>query len=752
MALFSLLFIDYSSSMAITGKFSRNGTDYVCRVSNQTYRLNDKVLKIYGKHLRVKVNGRESAYGNNDVTVFDASNMGNTLELVPTTIFHLFTKIREMRLEAINLVLLDKNSFKSCSNLKKVLFGKDNIRSIGASVFEPCVNLEVIEFNNNSIGTIDDDAFSGLKNLKVLTLNGNNLSYIKPELLNPLVALTTLTVTNNFIIKLHPDSFFGLRNLQLLNLQNNLINHLSNLLFRNKNSLRSVNLSNNSIATIERRLLENWPNHASLNLLSNQCINRTFGRIGSDALPMSDVVGAFKRCYQIDDDALKVLQLEKFKNATTSTTNNQTVVGVKTANESLSESSSDEEANLGNLTVVVGNLTRRVPISGSNKKTDSASFIKSERNPSKAHDQDTESEADDKAKRPFSKKANESSEYLNDSDDFDFGESDFDNKKQMLEDEEMEMENFGSSIEDGFNETQKVNVTGKIQHASTNFTKDHRGNNTKIHAPSNVTTKFTDVIRNVTNNISGFVGNVISKITSNTGKNATANTTANATVNATGSAPSNITSNIPSNFTHVKGSTFNKSSARINSTGRHHPTQSINDKFPNANATKLIPTNSTARPYLQPYEQADCRFYVNAKNEYTCVIKNARRMLKRINVKHLSGYTNENVTNVFFRNSSLLHVPRVVFDDFPHIKSLSLERCGIKSMDTDLFEVCGNLQFLDLSNNKINRVLGDSLKMCPMLEFVDLSNNPIDKMESNIFKCNPKLSLALGALKIISKP
>lgn len=750
-AFLSLLFIDLSSSAAITGKFSLNGTDYVCKASNQTYRLDDTVLKIFGKHLKMKMDGHEVVFGNDNVTIFDASNSKNYLQKIPTTILQLFTKIREMHLVSINLSILDRSSFKSCINLEKIKFGNDEIRSISASVFEPCINLKVIEFIENPIGQIDDGAFIGLSNLQVLIMKGNKLAYINPDLLKPLIGINTLTITNNLIVKLHPDLLLNMKNLQFLNLYNNEITHISSLLFRNKPHLEKVNFSNNSIATIDRRLLESWPNNAELDLISNQCINRAFGRIGSDDLPMSDVVGDFKQCYQSDDDVLKVVELERF-NIDDVTRGTDSVTKPST-NESLSESSSDESS--FRTPIVVANVSSSSSESESNETSSTLTFAevssddhdessKAEANvsssssesasstsftaegkkdvdssmvhkkgngssnetstattvegfinydegkSSKAHDENTDSESDDKAKSPDTTENNESSEDLNDSD-FDFGESDkadFETKNKTSTEKNSEDEDMD------------------VGHFS--FFSSEENSNDRLN--ENVTEKNS---------------------TSTSTQDTTSLETPNASFNTT-----------------IEPSTTSLSMTKKRKSNKQ---KILPTTFTNAFTTTET-TDTTNKPYLHSYEQADCRFYLSAKHEYTCVVRNARKTLKRINVNHIEGYTNDNVTVVFFRNSSLVNVPRVVIDDFPHIKSLSVEGCGIKTMDSELFEVCRNLQYLDISNNKIHRVLGDSLKMCPMLESVDLTNNPVEKIESNIFECNPKLNITLGALKIVSNP
>lgn len=78
-AILSLFLVDYSLSAAITGKFFVEDGDYICRVTGQNYEASDTELKVFGKHLRAKSDGREIVYKNDDVTLFDASYGHNRL-------------------------------------------------------------------------------------------------------------------------------------------------------------------------------------------------------------------------------------------------------------------------------------------------------------------------------------------------------------------------------------------------------------------------------------------------------------------------------------------------------------------------------------------------------------------------------------------------------------------------------------------------------------------------------------------------
>lgn len=174
----------------------------------------------------------------------------------------------------------------------------------------------------------------------------------------------------------------------------------------------------------------------------------------------------------------------------------------------------------------------------------------------------------------------------------------------------------------------------------------------------------------------------------------------------------------------------------------------------NATTTKKPKTSSSDQKVVTPInntkrEQAIARFYVNAKNEYCGVIKDATKFIKSVSVKHLTGFSNKNVTVIHFIQSKLINIPAIIMKTFPNVLKISATDCGIQVIDSDLLEECGKLKHLDLSKNKIRFLSGNSLQLCPALESIDLSKNHIETIESNIFQCNPKLQIKIDKLKII---
>lgn len=686
-ALFSLHLFELSSAASITGKFSKVGDDYICKAIGQSYGINDTILKIFGKHLKAKVNGSTVSFKNDHVTVFNASYLRNDIQRIPTKIFLIFLNLREMWMESTNLKIIDENSFESCDKLSTLVFGYDNIRSIGADVFKPCNNLEVLEFRQNIIDSIDDGAFNGLSKLKVLLLRGNKFEFITPELLRPLVALTELTISENPIATIHSDTFTNMRSLRILILNHNELTNLSSALFEAKPELESVDLSNNSISKIDAKLVTIWPNNAALDLRMNECVDKKFDDLKNNYKDLD-------QCFEVDEDLLKVLELEKPEDSdmvelekqddSDHSEDSKNCTGMfKCAAKSSSESSS------GSLEMTFGKNSTSTVAESLETTTDEIMMITNVTTTSPTPEAPQITNATSTS-RPTTEAVNI---FATGGDDSKPHDEDSGSDEKMASSEEETTSTTENKTRKSFNES-----------------------NDGVNEKGNETTTEGVVVAST---LDGSV-----KLTTST-----------QAVNFLTEARNQTQTKSPIVEEEAEASTF----------------QTFQTKFPlQSSSTDSSITSMTSKPYLHPYEQATCRFYVDAHGDYVCVITNAERTLKHLIINHIDGYTNSNVSVVFLLDSNLLNIPRVFFNEFRHLNSLSCKNCGIKSMDSELFEICGNLKHVDLSHNLIRRVDADCLKMCPMMETVDLTDNPVEKIESKIFECNPKLTITLGELKIAS--
>jgi Leucine-rich repeat (LRR) protein len=90
-------------------------------------------------------------------------------------------------------------------------------------------------------------------------------------------------------------------------------------------------------------------------------------------------------------------------------------------------------------------------------------------------------------------------------------------------------------------------------------------------------------------------------------------------------------------------------------------------------------------------------------------------------------------------------------DGLEVLETLSLDNCGIKNLDPNVFTNLPELNYISLINNPIS-ALPASLKLVPNLRTLDLSETNIDKLGKNIFKGYDNLvNLYLRAMSKIEK-
>jgi len=125
---------------------------------------------------------------------------------------------------------------------------------------------------------------------------------------------------------------------------------------------------------------------------------------------------------------------------------------------------------------------------------------------------------------------------------------------------------------------------------------------------------------------------------------------------------------------------------------------------------------------------------------YTCVLEKVDLVLTSIGGVHDAGFSNSDVTRVYFIDSELANVPRAVFDSFANIEFLSVAETHLSVINDNTFEVCGSkLKKLDASKNQITRIYETSLQNCSALEWLDLTGNAVEDLDRNLFQLDPTL-------------
>jgi len=160
----------------------------------------------------------------------------------------------------------------------------------------------------------------------------------------------------------------------------------------------------------------------------------------------------------------------------------------------------------------------------------------------------------------------------------------------------------------------------------------------------------------------------------------------------------------------------------------------------NWNAITTTTTSTTASGNSLCPSHKDCRFFLDERRRYTCVLERVDLALASIGGVHDVGFSNSDVTRVYFLDSELANVPRAVFDSFANVEFLSVAETHLSVISDDTFKVCGTkLKKLDASRNQITRIYETSLQKCSALEWLDLTGNAVEDLDRNLFQFDPTL-------------
>jgi Leucine-rich repeat (LRR) protein len=154
----------------------------------------------------------------------------------------------------------------------------------------------------------------------------------------------------------------------------------------------------------------------------------------------------------------------------------------------------------------------------------------------------------------------------------------------------------------------------------------------------------------------------------------------------------------------------------------------------------IFPTPpSTSVPLIQCATDKICRYYLDWNQTYVCVLDGAQGTVTSISGTHYLTFTDLDVKRVYFINSFLNLIPKLIFQKFPNLNYLHVSECGLNVINNQTLNECGKLEFLDASHNEINHVDETSLANCTMLKVIDLSGNPIDHVGGLLYKLDPAL-------------
>lgn len=633
-----------------------------------------------------KVYGRHLAgKKNSDVRVIDCANKENKFEVFPATLTQIFPNTEVLMLQNSGLTQLSPESFKFTPLVKIMMFANDNF-TIEAGVFRGSVSLEVLKFEEIDFSHTEPDVFNGADDLKILSMKKCKFNESNLSFLEPISSLSELYITQSSL--LHPPlkATQNMPLLKILDLSGNKLTYLHNDLVENKHFLDLLDLSENEINEIQRTLLEIWPNNAALNLDGNNCIKQNFGHMGTSELPLFDVVVHFMQCFhQSEDEENKTSESDEEE--VISKSQETTIIAKK-------GSVSDEKSGGSVSDEIISDEKDEISKEFEGVKVDVTNAPSKEEVVFEGTDSPFE----------FAKKTEQS------------GSSS----------EETESESGSDEVETTEATTTTTTVETTTEEAKTKKKKKKKKKNGE-------TTDMPATIESLTTQEFYSIADVPEE--------------PEFIVEA-----ENKTSEEAAVVIEEKATEMIVTEEAVVTEGNATEATVTEEKIidDEKSTTEEMAKGETVTPsYLHPYEQASCRFFIDADRGYNCVLENVTADLKRINVDHFGTHDNRNVTGLFLRDSTLIKIPHIFFTNFENLLHLSIEETNIKQLDDDtLKEGCGNLETLILKRNKIRVVESESLKTCIALKLLDISDNPIERIEGGIFESNPHLNIKMGSLQI----
>ncbi|XP_063224159.1 chaoptin-like isoform X2 [Bacillus rossius redtenbacheri] len=122
--------------------------------------------------------------------------------------------------------------------------------SLHCDVFKELSSLQVLHLNSNSILQLHSGTFGELRNLETLRVDENCLIYVHEHLLRNLTNLQHFNASNNYLKHLAPTFFANSKDMKLVDLSHNFIKKLSRYVFQELVRMNFVNMSFNSLESV----------------------------------------------------------------------------------------------------------------------------------------------------------------------------------------------------------------------------------------------------------------------------------------------------------------------------------------------------------------------------------------------------------------------------------------------------------------------------------------------------------------------
>lgn len=175
-----------------------------CDFAVKSYHLGDVNQHLYScrikdariEHDHTITHTEENQRSNDDVEAVSYES-GNSLKLIPSSLFVSFPNMKLLRVLFCNLTMIRPYYFQNARHLTNIRITMNPIINLESDLFAEAPNVEYISLYKNKIESVHRLCFSGLKHLQRLDLDDNKIK------------------------NLHPTTFSNVMNLQFLNLNGN---------------------------------------------------------------------------------------------------------------------------------------------------------------------------------------------------------------------------------------------------------------------------------------------------------------------------------------------------------------------------------------------------------------------------------------------------------------------------------------------------------------------------------------------------
>ncbi|CRK99745.1 CLUMA_CG013076, isoform A [Clunio marinus] len=138
-----------------------------------------------------------------------------------------------------------------------------------------------------------------------------------------------------------------------------------------------------------------------------------------------------------------------------------------------------------------------------------------------------------------------------------------------------------------------------------------------------------------------------------------------------------------------------------------------------------------------------CKFnycsWLGVGNKYTsiidsCSITEPNTIIQKTNGNHLNGKSDEDVEAIYFMNTTLNYFPQGLNKNFPNLKAVGIDICGLKSITRRDLDGLENIQMLWCDNNKITSLPDNLFENMNKLIYISFCFNDLQFMSPELLK------------------